>query len=81
MGVAIGTPYTEDRFREVLNNAMRPVYEARGRVRVSFPEIKTEPAKDVQGVNVTVTVDEGRPTNLGKVAIEGPSPLEPAKNC
>ena len=77
-GVAIGMPYTEDRFREVLNNAIRPLYEGRGRVRVSFPEIRTEPAKDVQGVNVTVTVDEGQSYELGKVAIEGPSPLEPA---
>jgi outer membrane protein insertion porin family len=77
-GVAVGMPYTEDRFREVLYNAIRPLYEARGRVRVSFPEIKTEPAKDVQGVNVTVTVDEAQSYELGKVAIEGPSPLEPA---
>jgi len=49
----------------------------RGGVRVSFPEIRTEPAKDVQGVNVTVTVDEGQSYELGKVAIEGPSPLAP----
>jgi outer membrane protein insertion porin family len=77
-GVAIGMPYTEDRFREVLNNAIRPLYEGRGRVRVSFPEIKTEPAKDVQGVNVMVTVDEAQSYELGKVVIEGPSPLEPS---
>jgi outer membrane protein insertion porin family len=76
-GVAVGSPYTEDRFREVLNLAIRPLYEMRGRVRVSFPEIRTEPAKDVQGVNVTVTVDEGQSYELGKVAIEGPSPLAP----
>jgi outer membrane protein assembly factor BamA len=77
-GVAIGSPYTEDRFREVLNNAIRPLYEMRGRVRVTFPEIRTEPAKDVQGVNVMVTVDEAQSYELGKVNIEGPSPLEPA---
>jgi outer membrane protein insertion porin family len=76
-GVAVGMPYTEDRFREVLNNAIRPLYEGRGRARVSFPEIRTEPAKDVNGVNVTVTVDEGQSYELGKVAIEGPSPLDP----
>jgi outer membrane protein insertion porin family len=75
-GVAIGMPYTEDRFREVLNNAIRPLYEGRGRVRVSFPEIRTEPAKDVQGVHVTVTVDEAQSYELGKVVIEGPSPLD-----
>jgi outer membrane protein insertion porin family len=76
-GVAIGSPYTEDRFREVLNNALRPVYEMRGRVRVSFPEIRTEPAKDVQGLHVLVTVDEGQSYELGKVNIEEPSPVQP----
>jgi outer membrane protein insertion porin family len=75
-GAAIGSPYTEDRFREVLNNAIRPLYEGRGRLRVSFPEIRTEPAKDVQGVNVTVLVDEGQSYELGKVNIDGPSPLD-----
>jgi outer membrane protein assembly factor BamA len=77
MGVALGLPYTEDRFREVLNNSVRPIYEARGHVRVSFPTIKTEPNKDVTGLNVTVTVDEGETYNLGKVAIDGPTPVKP----
>jgi len=77
MGVAVGTPYTEDRFRELLNSAVRPVYEARGRVRVAFPTIKTEPAKDVQGLNVTVTVDEGETYNLGKVTVDLPTPVKP----
>ena len=77
MGVAVGMPYTEDRFREALNNALRPVYEARGRIRVAFPTIKTELSKDVQGVNVLVTVDEGESYSLGKVALDGPTPLKP----
>jgi len=75
--VAVGMPYTEDRFREYLNAAVRPVYEARGRVRVAFPTIKTEPNKDVTGLNVTVTVDEGETYNLGKVTVEGATPLKP----
>ena len=74
---AIGMPYTEDRFREVLNAAVRSLYEAKGRVRVSFPSIKTEPSKDVTGLNVTVTVDEGEVFNLGKVRIDGPTPINP----
>jgi outer membrane protein insertion porin family len=77
MSVAVGTPYTEDRFRELLNSAVRPVYEARGRVRVSFPAIKSEPSKDVQGVNVTVRVDEGETYNLGTVTVEQPTPIAP----
>jgi len=76
-GVAIGSPYTEDAFRLVLNAAIRPVYEARGRVRVAFPQIRTEPAKDVEGIHVIVTVDEGQSYELGKVTIEGPTPLAP----
>ena len=76
-GVAVGMPYTEDRFREVLNASIRPVYEARGRMRVSFPTIKTEPDKDVSGLDLTVTVDEGETYNLGKVNIDGPTPLPP----
>ena len=35
-GVGIGAPYTEAGFREILNSAVRPVYEQRGRVRVAF---------------------------------------------
>jgi outer membrane protein insertion porin family len=77
MQVAVGMPYTEDRFREALNAAVRPLYDARGRVRVSFPSLKTEPSKDVTGVNVTVTVDEGDTYKLGTVNIDGPTPLKP----
>ena len=78
-GVAIGMPYTEDAFRQVLNASIRPVYEARGRVRVSFPKLRTEPVKDVQGLHVFVTVDEGVSYELGKVVIEGESPVNPGQ--
>ena len=54
------------------------MYEQRGRVRVSFPEVRTQPAEDVSGVHVFVKVDEGQSYELGKVAIAGPSPVDPA---
>ena len=73
----IGAPYTEDTFRQVLNLSIRPLYEMRGRVRVAFPEIRTEPVKDVAGLHVFVKVDEGQSYELGKVTIEGPTPLAP----
>jgi outer membrane protein insertion porin family len=76
MLVAIGMPYTEDRFREALSASVRPLYEARGRVRVGFPSIKTEPNKDVTGLNVTVMIDEGDVYKLGKVSIDGSTPLK-----
>lgn len=77
-GVAVGQPYTEDHFRELLNTAVRPAYEARGYLRVKFTGIRTEPTKDVQGLHVFVTVDEGDTFQLSKVAIDGPSPVSPA---
>jgi outer membrane protein assembly factor BamA len=77
-GTAIGMPYTESGFREMLNNSVRPLYEQRGRVRVAFPEIRTEPVTDVAGVHVFVKVDEGQSYELGKVAVVGPSPVDPA---
>jgi outer membrane protein insertion porin family len=75
-GSAVGSPYTEAGFRELLNQALRPVYEQRGRVRVAFTEIRAEPVSDVVGVHVFVKVDEGESYTLGKVEIAEPSPVE-----
>ena len=77
-GAGIGATYSEDSFRLILNASIRPLYERHGRVRVSFPQIRTEPTEDVKGVHVFVTVDEGPGFELGKVTIEGPSPVDPA---
>jgi outer membrane protein insertion porin family len=71
-GVAVGMPYKEARFRQFLEINVRPLYEARGRVRVAFPEIQTEKAKDVNGLVVTVKVEEGVSYNIGEVRLEGP---------
>ncbi len=76
-GVAVGVPYTEDHFRELLDTGVRPVYEARGRMRVKFTTIRTEPATGVQGLHVFVTVEEGDSYQLAKFAIAGPCPIRP----
>ena len=77
--VAIGFPYTEGGFRMLLENAIRPLYDARGRVRVTFPKITTELARDVNGLVVTVTVDEGPEFKLGEVRFAGTSPSRGAE--
>jgi outer membrane protein insertion porin family len=77
-GIAFGTVYSEQAFRQVLDAGVRPLYDARGRVRVAFTKIETEKAKNVEGLVVTVTVDEGASYDLGEVRVEGPSPV-PAK--
>jgi outer membrane protein assembly factor BamA len=76
--VGVGTPWSEANFRVLLDSSVRPLYEARGRIRVSFPKLREEPVPDVQGLKVTVTVDEGEVYSLGQVEIAGDSPIEPA---
>jgi outer membrane protein insertion porin family len=72
---AVGAEYTEDAFRQILTAAIRPLYEKQGFMRVAFTELRTEPAKDVNGVHVFVTVREGLTYEMGKVSIEGPTPI------
>lgn len=70
-GLAVGVVYNEERFRQLLDTGIRPLYDARGRLRVAFPSIETAPAPDVKGLLVTVRVEEGPSFNLGAVKIEG----------
>jgi outer membrane protein assembly factor BamA len=70
-GAAVGTPYTEGNFRMILDASIRPVYEGLGRFRVTFPQIRAEPATDVLGLHVFVTVSEGESYRFGKVEIPG----------
>lgn len=69
--VAIGFPYTEEGFRNLLNTSIRPMYEARGYLAVKFPKIVTAKATDVEGLALDVTVDEGAEYKLGEVRIVG----------
>ncbi len=72
-GTAVGAVYEEKRFRQLLDEAIRPLYEARGRVRVAFPSITTEPVMDVNGLRVTVEVNEGEVYTLGNVKVVSPA--------
>jgi outer membrane protein insertion porin family len=69
--VAIGMPYNEARFRQALEASIRPLYDARGRIRVAFPQLLVERAQDVAGVAVTVEVVEGDVYELGEVRLQG----------
>lgn len=71
-GTAIGAVYTENRFRQILDSTVRPLYEADGRLRVAFPTIETKPAIGVNGILVTVAVNEGEQYKLADVRITGP---------
>jgi outer membrane protein insertion porin family len=75
-GVAYGVAYTEPSFRQLLDSQLRPLYDARGRVAATFPKITVEKASGVEGVVVTVVVDEGPSYNLGSVKVSGNSALK-----
>ena len=70
-GVAIGIPFSEPHYRLLLDSTIRPLYEARGMIRVSFPKVATEPAKDVDGLVVTTQVEPGPVYKLGKASFRG----------
>jgi outer membrane protein insertion porin family len=70
---ATGVVYREAEFRDILDIKIRPMYEARGRLKVTFPEIQLEKAPENLGVNVKVKVVEGDEYNLGEIRLEGES--------
>jgi outer membrane protein insertion porin family len=69
--VAVGVPYTERNFRQILEVSVRALYDARGRIRVEFPHVTTERAPKVEGLIVTTTINEGPVYKLGSVRLAG----------
>jgi outer membrane protein assembly factor BamA len=74
--VAVGVPYSDATMHQLLDASTRAQYEERGRVGVSFPEIKVEKAEKIDGAKVTITVKEGESYNLGTVKVTGVPPDE-----
>jgi outer membrane protein assembly factor BamA len=79
LGVALGVRFQEARFRQLLETSVRPVYEERGRLGVSFGEVKTERSTQVNGLNVRVTLTEGPIFELGEIKLAGPDGLREAE--
>ena len=77
--VAFGQPYTESGFRVFLENQIRPQYESKAHMNVTFPRIETHPAADVLGLDVKVTVEEGEEYKVSAVTVDGVSPEQSAK--
>lgn len=71
MAVAGGIAYREPVIRALLQSSVAPLYESRGRMRVSFPKLETRPSLFAEGIMVVVTVDEGPSYSLGDVKLTG----------
>jgi outer membrane protein assembly factor BamA len=71
--VAVGVPYSEVRVRELLDSSIRPLYEAKGRMHVTFPKVEVKPAPEgIKGVSLSVEVEEGPVYKFGKITIVSP---------
>lgn len=68
--VAIGVPFSEPFFRQLLGSVVS-AYEEHGRIRVTFPKVETKKSEDNDGIDVMVTVDEGAVYKLGDVTFKG----------
>lgn len=69
--VAYGTPYSQYTFKLLLENQIKPLYEAKGYLGVKFLNITTEPSKTVKGIVIHLTVDEGPVYKLAKASLSG----------
>jgi outer membrane protein insertion porin family len=77
--VAVGVPYSDVTIRLLVEASIRPLYDARGRIRVAFPRIIVEKAGNVDGVVVTVEVNEGPSYSFGKVSFAGVAETDAAE--
>jgi outer membrane protein assembly factor BamA len=69
--VAVGVPYSDVTMHQLLDATTRAQYEERGRVGVTFPKISVAKADKIDGVSVTITVNEGESYSLGTVKVTG----------
>ena len=70
-GTAVGMRYSEPLFRQMLDLSIRPLYEEKGRIRVTFPGLEITKSKENQGLVITVTVEEGPSYTLHEVEYRG----------
>lgn len=69
--VAIGIVYTEPVLRTMLETSVKPLYDARGRIRATFPKIDIEKHKNSDGIVPVITVNEGPSYSLLGVHLSG----------
>jgi outer membrane protein insertion porin family len=71
--VAVGAPLSDARLKMILDNAIRPLYAAKGYAAISFPKVETEPSKSNLGVVVKVEIKDGPIFKFGSIRFRGKS--------
>jgi len=77
--VAVGTEFSDTTMRLMIDASVRRLYDARGRIRVTFPKIETVRSLDSDGLTVKITVSEGPSYSLGAVQFAGVSRSDAAE--
>jgi outer membrane protein insertion porin family len=80
---AIGTEFKDLPVRTLLDRSIRPLYEAKGHVRVAFTKVVAEKSTEpgVDAVAVTVALDEGPEFKLGQIHYAGGAERDLAKTA
>ena len=69
--VIIGTSSKDRDVRALLDSGLRPVFEAKGLMRVAFGKIGTEKMKDAEGIGLTIDLTEGPQFKFGEIGVTG----------
>ena len=75
-GTAVGAVWEEKRFRQILDASIRPLYEARGRLRIDFPKVTVEPA----GTRISLGVKDQMPATIRTSYRPGPTSTTPGRS-
>ena len=69
--VIIGTTSREKEVRALLDSGLRPIFEAKGLMRVNFGKITTTKMKDAEGAALAIELTEGPQFKFGETKVTG----------
>ena len=68
--IAMGVLYSESRLKEMLHYNIRPLYEEKGRLDVTFCPCRADPDPDSEGLLVSIEVRQGEVYTFNSVELE-----------
>ncbi len=74
--IAMGVPYSESRLKELLHYNIRPLYEEKGRLEVTFCPCRAGPDPDSEGLLVSIAVQPGEVYTFNSVELKETSAVD-----
>jgi outer membrane protein assembly factor BamA len=69
--VAVGSPSSDERIKQILNGTIKPLYAAKGYAAVTFPKVQAVPDKTNLGVILKVDIKDGPMFKVGAIHFHG----------